>query len=89
MTLKRLSAILTSMSINDTKTTLYLSPSVRRALKRRVIETKQTMSEYVDRAVAESLAEDLEDIEAIEKRRNEPTENLEDFLKAIRADGLI
>ena len=77
------------MSINDTKTTLYLSSSVRRALKRRVIETNQTMSEYVDRAVAEAIAENLEDIEAIEKRRNEPTENLEDFLKAIKADGLI
>ncbi len=89
MTLKRLSAILTTMSTNDTKTTLYLSPSVRRALKRRIIETNQTMSQYVDRAVAESLAEDLEDIEAIEKRRNEPTENLEDFIKAIKADGLI
>ena len=89
MTLKRLSAILTTMSTNDTKTTLYLSPSVRRALKRRIIETNQTMSQYVDRAIAESLAEDLEDIEAIEKRRNEPTENLEDFIKAIKADGLI
>jgi len=89
LTLKRLSAILTTMSTNDTKTTLYLSPSVRRALKRRIIETNQTMSQYVDRAVAESLAEDLEDIEAIEKRRNEPTENLEDFIKAIKADGLI
>ena len=77
------------MSTNDTKTTLYLSPSVRRALKRRVIETNQTMSEYVDRAVAAAIAEDLEDIEAIEKRRNEQTENLDVFLKAIKADGLI
>lgn len=77
------------MKKNDTKTTLYLSPSVRRALKRRVIETNQTMSQYVDRAVAASLAEDLEDIEAIEKRRNEPTESLEDFLIAIKTDGLI
>jgi hypothetical protein len=77
------------MSTNDTKTTLYLSPIVRRALKRRVIETNQTMSEYVDRAVAAAIAKDLEDIEAIEKRRNESTENLEDFLKAIKADGLI
>ena len=77
------------MSNDDTKTTLYLSPSVRRALKRRVIETGQTMSEYVDRVVASAIAEDLEGIEAIEARRNEPTESLEDFLKAITQDGLI
>lgn len=77
------------MSINDSKTTLYLSPSVRKALKKRVVDTNQTMSEYVDRAVAYAIAEDLEDIEAIEERRNEPTESLDDFLKAIKADGLI
>lgn len=77
------------MNINDSKTTLYLSPSVRKALKRRVIDTSQTMSEYVDRAVAYAIAEDLEDIEAIDERRNEPTESLADFLQAIKADGLI
>ena len=77
------------MSNDDTKTTIYLSPSVRRALKRRVIDTDQTMSEYVDRAIANAIAEDLEDIEAIDARRNEPTESLEDFLKAIKQDGLV
>lgn len=80
---------MSGMATNDSKTTLYLSPSVRRALKMRVIDTNQTMSEYVDRAVAFAIAEDLEDIEAIESRRGEPTESLEDFLKAIKADGLI
>jgi predicted DNA-binding protein len=77
------------MSNDATKTTIYLSPSVRRALKRRVIDTGQTMSEYVDRAIANAIAEDLEDIEAIESRRSEPTESLEDFLSAIKQDGLV
>jgi hypothetical protein len=77
------------MSNDDTKTTIYLSPSVRRALKKRVIDTDQTMSEYVDRAIANAIAEDLEDIEAIEARRNEPSESLEDFLNAIKKDGLV
>ena len=77
------------MSNDDTKTTLYLSPSVRRALKKRVIETDQTMSEYADRAIANAIAEDLEDIEAIEARRGEPTESLENFLSAIKTDGLV
>ena len=77
------------MSSNSTKTTLYLSPSVRNALKKRIVDTDQTMSEYVDRAVAHAIAEDLEDIEAIEKRRNGPTESLTDFLEALKSDGLI
>lgn len=75
--------------MRDSKTTLYLSPSVRRALKRRVIDTNQSMSEYVDRAVAYAIAEDLEDMEAIDARRAEPTESLEEFLEAIKADGII
>ena len=77
------------MSANNSKTTLYLNPTVRKALKRRVIDTNQTMSEYVSRAVAYAIAEDLEDIESIENRRSEPTETLEEFLEAIKADGLI
>ncbi len=77
------------MSNNDTKTTLYLSPNVRRALKKRVVDTNQTMSEYVNRAVAFAIAEDLEDMEAIEERRNEPTESLDNFLESLKKDGLI
>ncbi len=77
------------MSKEDSKTTLYLSPSVRTALKKRIVDTNQSMSEYVDRAVAYALAEDLEDIEAIESRRNAPTETLDEFLKALEADGVI
>ncbi len=78
----------TAMS-DSTKTTIYLSPSVRKALKRRVIDADQTMSEYVDQAVALAIAEDLEDIEAIEARRGGETETLDDFLKAVKADGVI
>ncbi len=77
------------MSNDDTKTTIYLSPSVRRALKRRVLETDQTMSQYVDTAIATAIAEDLQDIEAIDARRNDETESLEEFLKAIKKDGLV
>ncbi|MEI6481578.1 MAG: CopG family transcriptional regulator [Candidatus Saccharibacteria bacterium] len=77
------------MNTVPTKTTLYLSPSVRRALKRRVIETNQSMSEYVDRAVASALADDLEDIELITERKNEPTESLQEFREGLQRDGLI
>lgn len=74
---------------NTTKTTVYLSPGVRNALKKRVVDAKQTMSQYVDRAVALAIAQDLEDIEAIESRRGGDTETLDNFLKSLKADGLI
>ena len=89
LTSRRQSVNIKYMSNTNSKTTLYLSPSVRKALKKRVVDTNQTMSEYVDRAVAYAIAEDLEDIEAIVDRRNETTESLEEFLKAIKADSLI
>lgn len=74
---------------NTNRTTIYLSSNVRKALKKRVVDTDQTMSEYVNRAVAEAIAEDLEDIESIENRRGGATESLEDFLTALKTDGLV
>ncbi|CAN5699691.1 hypothetical protein BH23PAT2_BH23PAT2_09160 [soil metagenome] len=71
------------------KTTVYLSPTVRRALKMRTIDSNQTMSAYVESAVAAAVAEDLADIETIEKRRNEPTESLDTFLDAMKRDGVL
>lgn len=77
------------MKTSNQKTTLYLSPNVRKALKKHVVDTQQSMSEYVNRAVFQAIAEDLEDIQSIEERRNDPTESLDSFLKAAKADGLI
>jgi hypothetical protein len=71
------------------KTTIYLSPTVRRALKRRVIDADQSMSEYVERALVQAIAEDLEDIEAIEGRIGDETETLDEFIAALEKDGLI
>jgi len=36
-----------------------------------------------------SINEDEEDIRSLEERKDEPTETLEDFLKALKADELI
>ena len=77
------------MNTTPTKTTLYLNPSVRRALKKRIADTNQTMSEYADQAIANAIMEDLDDIQAIEIRRGEPTEPLQEFLLALKQDGLI
>ena len=69
------------MSKNDgIKTTLYLSTSVRKALKKHIVDTNQTMSEYADRAIAYAIHEDLADIKELESRKGGKTETLDDFL---------
>ena len=62
------------------KTTIYLSPSVYASLRGRIQDTGQGISEYANRALAEAMAEDVEDIESIEERRGESSETLDDFL---------
>jgi len=44
------------------------------------------MWEYVDRAVAFAIAEDLVDIEVMNSRRKEPTESLDTFLTELKKD---
>lgn len=46
------------MKTTNQKTTLYLSPNVRKALKKHVVDTRQSMSEYVNRAIFQAIAED-------------------------------
>jgi len=77
------------MSIEPDRTTIYLKPAVKKALKRRIIDADQTMSEYVDQAITLAIAQDLEDIAAIDSRRGGATETFEDLLKAAHRDGLI
>ena len=77
------------MSTSLAKTTFYTTPVVQKALKRRALEADQTMSAYIQQAVLQAIAEDLADIEDIDARVGGATESLEDFLTAVRKDGLI
>lgn len=71
------------------KTTLYLNPKVRTALKKQAVDTRQSMSEYVNRAVARAIAEDLEDRKDIKERRTDQAESLDAFLAALKVDGSV
>jgi len=77
------------MKTSQSRTTVYFTSNVRKALKKRVADSEQTMSEYVNRAVAQAIAEDLEDIEDVESRKNELTETFDSFIDALKADGVI
>lgn len=54
------------------RATVYFDPIIHKALKSRSIETSKSISELVNEAVKEALAEDADDITAVEERANEP-----------------
>jgi hypothetical protein len=71
------------------RTTVYFDPTVRRALRLKAVETNRPLSDLVNEAVREALAEDLEDIKILRKRAKEPSRPFETFLKELKHDGHI
>lgn len=71
------------------KATLYLDETVHKALRLKAAETHQSMSDLVNDALRSSLAEDLDDLQEIKKRRCEKTINFEAFLGQLKQDGII
>jgi hypothetical protein len=66
-----------------------LIQSYIRRLKLKSIETSKSISELVNTAVKEALAEDAEDISAFEERANEPLISFSEMIKRLKKDGRI
>jgi hypothetical protein len=60
------------MAAETKRTTIYLDPELHRALRLKAINVSRSVSDLVNEAVRESLAEDADDIEAFDKRAVEP-----------------
>lgn len=75
------------MQSENHRTTIYLSPDIFRALKLKAMETSRSVSELVNDAVRHELLEDMEDLAALEERKDEPTISFEAFVKKLKADG--
>ncbi len=73
----------------QTKTTVYLSPKVYRALKVKAAMTDRSVSDLINAAVIEALREDALDLEACEKRAKEPSRPFEKVLEDLKRDGLL
>jgi len=71
------------------RSTVYLAAELHRALKIKAAETEYSVSELVNEAVRNALAEDAIDLAAIEERKNEPRLAFEDVLKKLKKDGRI
>lgn len=71
------------------RATIYLDEDVHKALKIKAIETSRSISDIVNSAVKEALAEDAEDLAAFEDRANEPLLSYEEMVKKLKEDGRI
>jgi hypothetical protein len=71
------------------RATVYFDPAIHKALKLKSIETSKSISDLVNMAVKESLAEDAEDIIAYEERANEPLISFSEVVKRLKKDGRI
>ena len=74
------------MAENVKRATIYLDPLLHKALKIKAAETSETISELVNSAIRESLREDIEDLETIDKRSDEPLIGYEEFVKKLKKD---
>jgi len=75
------------METKNKRSTVYLDPKLHRALKIKSAQIERTMSELINDAIRLSLAEDYEDLLAIEERQNEPNVDFKDILKDLRDSG--
>ena len=71
------------------RSTIYFNPDIHKALKLKSMETSKSISEIVNMAVKEALAEDAEDIAAFEERTDEPLISFSEMLKRLKKDGAI
>ena len=77
------------MSTLTKRATVYLDPVLHKALRLQSVETSRSVSELVNDAVRDELAEDASDLAAFENRQNEPTVDFADFVKGLKRDGTI
>ena len=71
------------------RATVYFDEDIHKALKIRAAETTASVSDLVNDAVKEALAEDLGDLESFRERESEPTVDFEAFLKKLKRNGKI
>lgn len=69
------------------RATIYFEEAIHRLLKLKAAETEQSISDLVNKAVRLSLAEDADDLAAIDERSSEPDLPFERVVKDLRKRG--
>jgi hypothetical protein len=78
-----------SMAATTKRATIYFDPVLHKALKFKAIETSRSISDLVNAAVKEALAEDAEDLTAFDERADEPLISYDAMVKRLKKDGRI
>ncbi len=71
------------------RATIYFDPDLHKALRLKAVETSRSVSDLVNEAVRETLAEDAEDMAAFDERVSEPLISYEEMVKRLKKDGRI
>jgi len=75
------------MSSASKRSTIYFDSQLHAALRLKAAHTNRSVSDLVNDAVRQALAEDQEDLAAFEDRVAEPTISCEALLGELKADG--
>lgn len=75
------------MKQSQKRATVYFDPVLHRALRLKAAETDRSMSDLVNEAVRQSLAEDAADLLAFDERRDEPELSFESVVKDLKRLG--
>ena len=77
------------MTTETKRATIYFDPDLHKALRLKAVETSRSVSDLVNEAVRETMAEDAEDLAAFNERANEPLISYEEMVKRLKKDGRI
>ena len=69
------------------RATVYFDPTLHKALRVKAAETDRSVSDLVNVAVRQSLAEDAQDLAAFRARAKEPNLDFEKVLKDLKRRG--
>ncbi len=69
------------------RATIYLDPDLHRAVRMKAVEVEKSVSDLVNAAVRQSLAEDADDLAAFRARAKEPNLDFEAVVKDLRRRG--
>jgi len=71
------------------RATVYLDPDLHKALRLKAFETSRSVSDLINDALRDELAEDDADLAAFDARKDEPTVSFEAFVKELKRNGKI
>jgi hypothetical protein len=75
------------MATQTKRATIYFDPDLHKALRLKAVETSRSVSDLVNEAVKEALAEDAEDLLDFDERADEPLISYDEMVKRLKKDG--